>query len=333
MRLTSIIVLVIAALLGALAVIGVRAMLINSQRAAKAQIPDLTQVVVAAQPLEFGTEISAEHLKVIQWGTPEPPAGAFTNINEILSGERRVALRSIAPGELVLKDRVSGFGGRATLSQIIDADKRAVTLRINDVSGAGGFVLPGDRVDVLSTIQPKDDELSTYTSVLLEDVRVLGIDQMLDDAQEGAVVGKAATLEVTPEDAQRIALASTIGELSLTLRNIASARANADDGKEKSEKPRVIAYRDLSGAAPAPVTTVKKATVRRAAPKAKAPAPVTTSTMRILRGSDDSTVSVLRDAATTKITRAQDAVTGTSAATGSALKSGSKTVSRSPASN
>ena len=296
MRLTSILVLAAAIILGIVAVTGVRAMLQNSQRSAGADTETAivtSTVVVARTPLEFGTELQPELLKEIPWASQERPEGSFAKISDIVSGERRVALRSIAPGELVLQDRISGFGGRATLSQIIEPGMRAITLRVNDVSGTGGFVLPGDRVDVLATLQPTNERIDTITNIILEDVRVLAIDQVADDSQEGAIVAKAATLEVAPDDAQRIALASSIGQLSLALRNITTA-ALEDEGEIDTFTARTIGFRDLGPqSVEAPKAAARpRATVRRA------PSPVKSSpytTMKVIRGVESSNVEVLKD--------------------------------------
>lgn len=282
MRLTSILVLALAVFLGVIAVFGVRAMLANNQTTVvqPAAMQETTTVVVARQPFEFGTEIQPEMLREIPWAAQERPQGSFASINEVLNGERRVALRSIAPGELILKDKVSGFGGRATLSQIIEEGKRAITIRVNDVSGAAGFILPSDRVDVLLTINPGGDRLQTYTNILLEDVRVLAIDQVASESQEGAIVAKAATLEVEVEDAQRIVLASTIGSLSLTLRNVLAA-AETEEGEKAPNK--TIRFRDLG---PESSPTV-------AATGPRPPSPYTS--MRVVRGTAASSASVLKD--------------------------------------
>jgi pilus assembly protein CpaB len=282
MKFASIAVLGVAAVLGAVAVGGVN-YLLQANTASAAAEPKALTIVVARQPLEFGTELQADLLREIPWRAPELPEGAFTSVSEIIGGERRVALRSIAPGELVLKDRISGFGGRATLSQIIAPGMRAVALRINDVSGTGGFVLPGDRVDVLSTIQPTDDRIDTVSDVLLRDVRVLAIDQTADDSQQGAVVAKAATLEVSSEDAQKIALASTIGSLSLSLRTL-----GGDETSATADGPaRTIRYTDLGPNRPA-ARPVQKTSKPAAAP---APSP----TMRVMRGATSSVVPVQKD--------------------------------------
>jgi pilus assembly protein CpaB len=284
-KFASIAVLGVAVVLGAVAVGGVNYLLQANRASAAGDEKPLT-IVVARQPLEFGTELQADLLREIPWRAQELPEGAFVSIKEVVGGERRVALRSIAPGELLLKDRVSGFGGRATLSQIIAPGMRAVALRINDVSGSGGFVLPGDRVDVLSTIQPTNDRIDTTSDVLLRDVRVLAIDQTADDSQQGAVVAKAATLEVSPEDAQKIALASTIGSLSLSLRTIAVD--NEANLTSYDPPARTIRYNDLGPNRPAAPRQAQRATK-------PAPAPSTAPTMRVMRGATTSVVPVQKD--------------------------------------
>lgn len=295
MRLTSIIVLGIAVVMGIIAVFGVRMMLQNSQSsAAQARTSEVisSTVVVARQPLEFGTQLQPELLKEIPWAAEERPEGSFASISDVLGSERRVALRSIAPGELILQDRVSGFGGRATLSQIIEPGMRAMTLRVNDVSGTAGFVLPGDRVDVIVTVQDGKDVRDSITNILLQDVRVLAIDQMADDSQEGAIVAKATTLEVKPEDAQRIALASTIGELTLSLRNLVTGTDGDDAPEEQSFG--TIRFEDLGPKTPARAAPARSSS-RDARPAPK-PAPSPYTTMKVIRGVETSRIEVLKDA-------------------------------------
>ncbi len=279
MRNTSIIVLVAAIILGLLAVAGVQGVL--SGRNTQGAKDSTTTVVVARKVLEFGNELSADALQEREWPTDAVPEGSFAKIAEVVGSERRVALRSIAVGEPVLKDRVSGFGGRAALSQVIEEGYRAVAVRISDVSGAGGFILPGDRVDVLLTISPTSEKLDTSTNILLENVRVLAIDQEADESTGGAIVAQAATIEVKPEDAQRIALASTIGTLSLSLRNTLAA-TGAESGEMVN---RVIRYKDLGPTVP----EEKKAAVRAA------PAPSPYATMNVTRGVESTKANVPRE--------------------------------------
>jgi len=184
------------------------------------------QVVVAATNLTFGSRIRRDHLKLVDWPSGAVPAGAFSDVDELAGGtEDRVALRSIEPNEPVLASKVSGAGGRATLSTVLTIDKRAVTIRVNDVLGVAGFVLPGDRVDVLLTREP--DSGSPITDILLQNLRVLGVDQEASDRKEQPLVARAVTLEVSPDEAQKLTLGAQVGTLSLALRNQANAEPAA----------------------------------------------------------------------------------------------------------
>lgn len=177
-------------------------------------------VVVAKVPLNFGDPLSPQNLVAVPWPAESVPAGAFGSVEQILPpGTKRVALQAMVKGEPVLITKVSGPGGRATLSAVIDKSKRAMTIGISDVLGVAGFVLPGDHVDIMLT---RRDQNNPTTEVLLQDVRVLAIDQDANQQKDKPAVARAATLEVTPEQAQKLTLAATVGTLSLSLRNSAN---------------------------------------------------------------------------------------------------------------
>lgn len=304
MRSTSIIILVAAIVLGLFAVIGVRGVMMARGGGASGPKVAMTTVVIARKPLEFGNELSVESLQEKEWPADAVPEGSFTKIDEVVGAERRVALRSIAVGEPVLKEKVSGFGGRAALSQVIAEGYRAVAVRISDVSGAGGFILPGDKVDVLLTYAPTGGQTDMVTNILLQNTRVLAIDQEADESTGGAIVAKAATIEVKPEDAQRIALASTVGTLSLSLRNIGAA-----DTDETTEPNRTIRVKDLGPAQ----TEEQKAVVRAtASPYA---------TMNVIRGVEPSKASVIRDGGRTSSLGAATSATSRQAASSTAAVS------------
>jgi pilus assembly protein CpaB len=114
----------------------------------------------------------------------------------------------------------STTGERATLSAVVDDGMRALSVRINDVLGVAGFVLPGDRVDILLTRK-------SFTDILLQNVKVLAIDQIADERVEKPSLAKTATLEVNTIDAQKLTLAQTVGSLSLALRAAGSVEAAA----------------------------------------------------------------------------------------------------------
>jgi pilus assembly protein CpaB len=202
--------------------------------------PVATQtIVVAKKPLRFGTELSAAVLKETPWPDQALPTGAFHKISEILSGGRRVVLTAIEANEPVLAVKITGAGERATLSALVRKGMKAVTIRVNDVEGVGGFVLPGDRVDVVLTRQINKG--SATTEVVLQDARVLAVDQTADDRVAKAAVAKSVTLEVTTIQAQKVWLAASVGNLSLLLRKA---------GETERANTRKVTLKDLENGGP-----------------------------------------------------------------------------------
>jgi pilus assembly protein CpaB len=191
-------------------------------------------IVVAARPLRFGMELKPALLKEMPWPAGATPAGAFHKIADILSGSRRVVLSAIEVDEPVLALKITGPGQRATLSALVGKGMKAVTIRVNDVKGVGGFVLPGDHVDVILTRQI--DRRSATTELVLQDARVLATDQTADDRDVKAKVAKSVTLEVTTAQAQKVRLAASVGSLSLLLRRA---------GETTDTRSRKITLNDL----------------------------------------------------------------------------------------
>lgn len=279
--------LIIAVLVGAATVWMVRGFLESRPEDgnATAQGPALetVRVVVASHAMSFGDTIHKDLLREVDWPKDAAPDGVFTSIDEILSDdERRVALRNMEPNELVLKSRVSGFGGKATLSQVITPGLRATAIRVNDVVGVAGFVLPGDRVDILLTRQMGKDRNNLITDVLIQNVRVLAVDQLANDRAESPVVVKATTVEVTPRQAQKLSLAARVGSLTLSLRNLING-----DGDPISM--RTIRVADLG---PGISQSKKK---KKAPPRVRRPS--TSSNIKIVRGLDARTQSVKKEKA------------------------------------
>jgi len=193
-------------------------------------------IIVAAKPLRFGNELTAAHLREMAWPETELPNGSFAKVADLLSG-KRVVLTPIEVNEPVLATKVTGAGQRATLSSMIRDGLKAFTIRVNDVDGVAGFVLPGDRVDVALTRQV--DKTFANTDVILQNARVLAIDQVADERTDKPSVAKAVTLEVDVIGAQKLSLAATIGSLSLMLRKA---------GEANSEYTRRVSLRDLENA-------------------------------------------------------------------------------------
>jgi pilus assembly protein CpaB len=207
-------------------------------------------IVVAKQPLRFGTELSESALMEVPWPEASMPAGAFSKISDLLHGGRRVVLTAIEPNEPVLSLKITGPGQRATLSALVKPGMKAVTIRVNDVEGVGGFVLPGDRVDVVLTRQI--DKGSASTEVVLQNARVLAVDQTADERAAKATVAKSVTLEVSTVEAQKVWLASSVGNLSLLLRKA---------GETMQTKTRKITLNDLGGNETVSTDKVATATV------------------------------------------------------------------------
>jgi pilus assembly protein CpaB len=192
-------------------------------------------IVVAVQRLPFGVELGAEHLREVPWPVESVPQGAFASIKELLSAGKRVVLAPVEVNEPVLAIKVTGPGQRATLSSIVGEGMKAVSVRVNDVEGVGGFVLPGDRVDVVLTRQLEKGNATT--EVVLQNARVLAVDQSADDRTSKAAVAKAVTLEVDTIGAQKVWLAASVGSLSLLLRKA---------GEVSSEATRRVTLDDMS---------------------------------------------------------------------------------------
>ena len=185
---------------------------IDAQRKAA---PPARSIVVAGKPLRFGDELNSAALREMPWPDNALPVGAFGKIADLTSS-KRVVLMPIDTNEAVLAAKITGPGQRATLSAMLSDGMKAVTIRVNDVEGVAGFVLPGDRVDVVLTRQ--QDKNLAAADVVLQNVRVLAVDQIADERTEKPSIAKAVTLEVEVMAAQKLALAATVGTLSLALR-------------------------------------------------------------------------------------------------------------------
>ncbi len=228
MRMNSIIMLLLAFVFGTGAVFLTKVWFNNQQgsliSSVEATATPTATVVVAALPLRFGSQLQSDNLKEIPWPSGNVPAGAFSTTEEMLEAGERYVITAIETNEPILGWKITGPGQRATLSAIVEKGMKAITIRVNDVLGVAGFVLPGDRVDILLTRTNRSAAAreKSYVDILLQAVKVLAIDQSADDRRDEPVVVRAVTLEVTTEQAQKLTLASSVGRLSLALRNNAS---------------------------------------------------------------------------------------------------------------
>jgi len=194
----------------------------------KAAAAPSSLVLVAGKNLPAGSFIKAEHMKWQPW----PESGVIENY--AVRGKRNekdfvgaVVRTRLNPGEPLTDARVVHPGDRGFLAAVLEPGKRAVSVPVNATSGIAGFVFPGDKVDVILTVRfrAEDDEgkgqTRYFSETLLNDIRVLAIDQAVENAKGEAAVAKTATLEVEPKQAEKIAIALEMGSLSLSLHSLA----------------------------------------------------------------------------------------------------------------
>jgi len=190
-------------------------------------------VVVAASNIPFGTRIEATHIKLLEWPKGSVPAEVFTELQPVVG---KVSQRSFITNEILLKPQIKEHLGGSTLSALITEGMRAMSVRVNDVVGVAGFILPGNKVDI---IHAKGKGSNTYT--LLHNIKVLAIDQTASTDQDKPAVVRALTLEVSPKQSEKLVKAMKNGSLQFTLRN------PLDDEeliKEKEElKPKKVTRR------------------------------------------------------------------------------------------
>jgi pilus assembly protein CpaB len=280
MRRGNLFVLLLALVMG-----GIAAFLARNWIAAQAHVQQTQTgtIVVASAPLGFGTVLDRDNIREIAWPAERLPDGAFATKNELMKDGRRAMLTPVARDEPILKTKITGPDQRASLSALLEEGKRAVTVRVDDVRGVAGFVLPGDRVDVvLIRAVPRPNSLAENISdVLLQHVKVLAVDQLVNERQEKPTIAKAVTLEVSTDQAQKILLATNIGKLSLILRQA---------GETDRESARRITENDLYLAEVRPPATPQAP----ATPKAALPHQFDLATVEVVRAMKSEKYSVMR---------------------------------------
>jgi pilus assembly protein CpaB len=236
--------------------------------------PKRGDLVIAARPLMLGTVLADADVKTIEWTGTALPVGYATSKADVIG---RGVMSPLAENEPILDGKLAPRGAGGGLPVIIDTGKRALTMRVNDVSGVAGFVTPNTRVDVLLTI---DDKVNTggetATRIIMQDVRALAAGQQIQPDKDGkpSQVG-VVTFLVTPEQAETLALASQQGSLQLALRNM------MDTSRVKTFGTRTSAL--LGGPIGRPVA--RRAAPRASAAPAAAAAPQPSSTViEVYRG-------------------------------------------------
>jgi len=191
--------------------------------------------VVAAMDIPLGTKIEQRHVAMISMLPGQTPKGSFHGYQDVLN---RVASSSMLSGEILLAPRLADSGGGSALASVVDKNMRAVTVRVDDVVGVAGFLLPGNRVDVIAT---EKDHMGTQVraSTILSNVKVLAVDQTASTDNNQPVVVHAVTLEVTPTDAEILLKGKTAGTIQLTLRNPLD-QSDARTPQAAPEPPKVV---------------------------------------------------------------------------------------------
>ena len=203
---------------------------------AQAYTKNLNNIVVAKVDIPIGSKIVAEQLAVAQFPRNVTPEGAFPTIDDKLIG--RVATVRIGAREPITESRLAPVGSAGGLSSVIPEGYRAMTVKVDDVVGISGFIMPGTLVDVVVVIDPpsKDGQQSKVSKIVLQNIKVLAngmnIDKPKNDREAERV--KAVTLQVTPEQAEKLALASNEGELQLVMRNSVDQNDEATPGANKA---------------------------------------------------------------------------------------------------
>jgi pilus assembly protein CpaB len=178
------------------------------------------KVMVASTDINLGTRLSGDVVRLADWPADSVPAGAFSEAKQIDSRVTRVAVQR---GEPILESKLALPGATGGLSAVVAEGKRAMTVRVNDVIGVAGFALPGNYVDILVSTQgerrPSDATDQSISKLVLERILVLAVAQEASQNDTKPKVVNAVTLEVTPEQAEKLDLARSVGQLSLVLRN------------------------------------------------------------------------------------------------------------------
>jgi pilus assembly protein CpaB len=224
---------------------------------------DMSQIVVVAQSVSLGSRLTEADLRMAPWPRAVPLQGSFRKISDVVG--RGVVTPMIA-NEPVLDSKLAPTGSGAGLTAAIPEGMRAVGVKVNDVIGVAGFVVPGSRVDVLLSGSPNKNGELEMAKVILENVQVLAAGQnVTSDANGKPQSVQVVTLLVGPDESQKLALASADGKIQLALRNpLDLARMN----------PQAVRREALYGSSSAPAPAPKTVVVRTAAPRLPPP-PVT----------------------------------------------------------
>ena len=253
--------------------IGLGAVVLASRWVSQQATLASSKIVVAAQDIDLGTPLTPQMLKVADWPKGNVPAGATEDIKTL---DTRVVKTSLLRGEPVLESKLAPLGATGGLSAVIKEGNRAMTVRVNDVVGVAGFALPGNYVDIVVNTEDEsvkaDNVNKSISKIVLEHILVLAVAQEQNRDETKPRVVNAVTLEVTPEQAEKLDLARSVGSLSLVLRNQIDTSVVTTTGSTKKDLLNRVEQPVAAPLQSAEVkTVVKKVVVYR---KARAQKPV-----------------------------------------------------------
>ena len=278
--------LVMSLLIGVVATVLAAGWIVQQGQAAS------NKVVVAAIDIELGSRLNPQLLKTVDWPSGSIPSGA---VSDALSLQDRVVKTSVLRGEPILEAKLAPVGSKGGLSAVIPEGKRAMTVRVNDVIGVAGFALPGNYVDIVVNTQLDGDGRGDkqISKIVLEHILVLAVAQEADRDETKPKVVNAVTLELTPEQAEKLDLARSVGTLSLVLRNQVDNHGVATVGIMKRQ---LLAGDLMMPAAQVARPTKPARTVHRRKPRAPVEKPpvekpaVHKDTVEVIKGVQKATV-------------------------------------------
>lgn len=242
------------------------------------------KVVVASGDLDLGTRLTPELLQAVDWPKGSVPEGSADGVDKLVT---RVVKTSVQRGEPILESKLAPVGTTGGLASVIEEGKRAMTVSVNEIIGVAGFALPGNYVDILVNTQDEKskDPSKQISKIVLERVLVLAVAQEASTDQTKPKVVSAVTLQVTPEEAEKIDLARSVGSLTLVLRNQVDKTPAETAGALKQQLlhgATMVEEPKPAETAAVPKTTVRKA-VKRVVAKPRAPA---TEQIEVIRGTE-----------------------------------------------
>lgn len=271
-RIRVFIVLALAVAAGGTFAYGTYQYMQNVPKSAAATSIPTSAVIVAAQDLQIGAALRQEDLRAIQWPSNAVPAGSFGKPEDLIG---RGLIMPVMTNEPFLPSKLASKEAGAGLPPVIPEGQRALSVRVNDVVGVAGYVLPGTRVDVVATVNPTQNQIDVTSKVILTNVQVLAAGTRIEqDEKNKPIQVSVVTLLVNPDEAEKLTLASTEGKIQLALRNPLDKTAPLTYGI----KPAV-----LMGTG-APVRRVASASTQRKPQLQVAPAPAPAPTVEIIRG-------------------------------------------------